>query len=265
MGRIALIVLAILAIGSAQLAAQERNGRDDKEREAAKHFREANELFGSKDYLKAVERYRDAIKLAPHLPLPYFNAGIAAFLGGKPKIAVEMWSKVKKIVPLDWRTRAKLVQAYQATGDVKARNRERSELLKLRAGGKNADLSRSPRYCREQLVFKAYRIFVYEYFDLVGEQAIRYSFRLVGKGGKMFDYKFSLGSYAKTNALARESGKLKAGKRLFHLDGYSSSGHDTWEFFTGEPGYDKVREAVMRILKGKRSPLSKPGKEARPK
>jgi len=83
-----------------------------------------------------------------------------------------------------------------------------------------------------------------------------------GKAEKEFD--ISLGSYKLTDSIARESGYLKEGERLFHLDGYYAGGeHRTFAFFKNEPEYDRVREKVVLILQGKLRAQSgmKPGKK----
>ena len=70
-------------------------------------------------------------------------------------------------------------------------------------------------------------------------------------------FEISLGSYEATNAIARESGGLKRGERLFHLDGYYPGGrHQTFGMFRKEPTYDRVKRLVIEVIKGKRRPTS---------
>jgi hypothetical protein len=73
------------------------------------------------------------------------------------------------------------------------------------------------------------------------------------------DYKISLGSYETTNAVARETGDLKQGQRLYHLDGYyPDGGHKTFAMMklTTMPAYSDVREMVMGVLKGQTKAVS---------
>ena len=87
--------------------------------------------------------------------------------------------------------------------------------------------------------------------------AIRYSFDLLDEAGQRVVARYTLGSYAQTNALALETGQIQPGQRLFHLDGYKPGGvHESYGFMVGEPGYDQVKEAVTRILQGTSRPSS---------
>jgi hypothetical protein len=97
---------------------------------------------------------------------------------------------------------------------------------------------------------------VFEHFELKGERALRYVFSVLGESGEGEEFRISLGSYDITNAVAVQTGKVKKGERMFHLDGYYKWGHVTYGFFTPEPGYDEVRKIVIGILEGKAQPQS---------
>ena len=59
--------------------------------------------------------------------------------------------KVAEADPEDWHVLAKLVQEYQALGNLELRDAARSELLALRHRGDNPELAEATRFCRMQL------------------------------------------------------------------------------------------------------------------
>jgi hypothetical protein len=86
-----------------------------------------------------------------------------------------------------------------------------------------------------------------------------YSFVVLDDKGEQA-FKLSLGSYEFTNKVALELGERPADKRVYHLDLYRATAHETHGFFLGQPGYDLVRARVAEVLAGK----SKASSSSRP-
>lgn len=195
----------------------------------------------------ALRLWRRAVSANPRYVSAHYNLGQSYQLAGEHKRALTHFKKVVALAPNDWRARAKLVQLHQALGQRRARDKARAALLALRKSGKVPKLGQAKIYCRDQFVVAGTRVYAYEHFALVGPRAKRYSF-FVGKGSGR--YTISLGSYATTNAIARETGRRAPGQRRFHLDGYYPGGtHRTLGFFNGEPSYDAIRKRVIAIVK----------------
>jgi tetratricopeptide (TPR) repeat protein len=183
-----------------------------------------------------------------------WNLGIAASETHANDKALSAWLEFRKLAPDDWRGRAKLIQAYQAAGDLKARDEQRAELLQLWKEGKNSDLAAQSFYCREQIIEANRRVFAFEYFRPTGDYMIFYSFEVRAPG--LEDFKITLGSYEGTNQVMWETGKLKRDERLYHLDLYQPKRHETYAFYNSRPSYEAVRENVMSILSGSLKPMS---------
>jgi hypothetical protein len=181
-----------------------------------------------------------------------------AYLSDQPKEALVYWSRLKVLDPEDWGLRIKLIQAYEASGQRKERDAERARLIKLRKGSSDAGLRKLRFYCRDQFVVSKARVMVFEYFELEGDEAVRWSFNVFNADGRSVKARYTLGSFRITNAIAREQKLIKPGERLFHLDGYQQDGqaHEFFASFVGEPDYDRVKAAVLEILQGKRKPRS---------
>ena len=95
-------------------------------------------------------QYAEAIPIFESLALErktdslLWNLGIAASETHAKDKALSAWLEFRKLAPDDWRGLAKLIQAYQATGDLKTRDEQRAELLQLWEEGKNTFLPPNP-------------------------------------------------------------------------------------------------------------------------
>jgi len=242
-------VLLLLCLFAAPLVAEDE-GTDPA-------YDAANTLLSQKKYSEALAQYKKLIEKTPKAPGLLYNAGMAAFFGKEYPLAAQYFKTLKSIDAADVQARAKLIQTYQAAGDDAARDAERAELLKLRKESKDLEWLQRNFYCRDQFEAAGKRVMVFEYFELLGDRAQRYAFRVLNAEGKE-DHYVSLGSYEMTNAIAHQTGEIKKDERLFHLDGYyrGEKDHATFAFFTNEPAYDEVKKAVVEILENKRKPMS---------
>jgi tetratricopeptide (TPR) repeat protein len=216
-------------------------------------FGRGNELMERNKPAEALTFYEQALALAPDNEEALYNAGMAAFMVRKYDTAGQFWKHLERSTPDDWRLRSKLVQVYQALGDLKSRDAERGSVLELWKHG----IVEQEKFCRDQFEIANRQVMAFEYFELKGDRGLRYEFYVLDDSSNE-DYRVSLGSYAATNAIWAEKNKneAKAGQRLFHLDGYYKWGHATFGFFTPEPSYETVRQAVSEIVEGKTKPLS---------
>ena len=227
--------------------------------EADKSFKLANTLMEQHKPGEALVHYKKALTLAPNEPAILFNGGMAAFATKDYVLAADLWKQLKALEPLDWHTRAKLVQTYQALGKTAERDSERGELFEMRKSGRSAELQKESEYCRDQFEVNGQKIMAFEHFELKGDRALRYVFSVVNKTEDGEEFRISLGSYEVTNSIWRETRnpRPKPDERLFHLDGYFQNGaHATFGMYFPEPSYDDVRAIVIKILEKKVNPIS---------
>jgi hypothetical protein len=218
---------------------------------------EADRLGQEKRYTEALAAYRAVLARMPGQHVCLYNAGLTAYLAKDFAAAVDFWKELEAISPADGQLRAKLVQGYQALGRIGDRDRERAALFALWREGKDPDLQRRSFYCREQFEVDGKKVMADEHFELKGKWAKRYVFSVLGPAGNKPEVTISLGSYESTDAFARETGQVKEGERLFHLDGYSPDGsHTTYGMFKVEPTYEETREMVIKIVRGELRPGS---------
>jgi tetratricopeptide (TPR) repeat protein len=201
----------------------------------------------------AIAPFAKVTELRPKSPAGWLNLGQAYQNLGRAKDSLAAYGAALKLEPDNWRARAKVVQNHQSLGQIEQRDRERTTLLRMREA-KKID---QPYYCREQLTHAGTRILAMEHFELNGDRAVRYVFYVIPKGKREPEYRISLGSYAFTNAVDRDAGRLKEGQRLFHLDGYyPNKEHRTFAFFEGEPTYEEARAMALDAIEGKLQPKS---------
>lgn len=212
-------------------------------------FETANALMAEKNYAEALNFYKKGLKLIPEAHGLLYNGGLAAFQCEEYEQALKFWKKLKNLNPDDWQVRAKLIQTYQALGKFVNRDEEREELFDLKKSRRVVGLNNAEFYIREQTELVGRRVMVSEYFELRGEEAVRYIFSVLDEKEQPV-YKISLGSYAATDRLWQELDG--ADQRAFHLDGYFKDGsHETYQVYREEPTYDEVRKAVKKILEKK--------------
>lgn len=236
------------------------------ESSAEQSFYAGNGLMEQGKYEQALARYREGLSSAPTEPALLYNGGLAAYLSNDFNSAALMWRRLSDSEPENAEARIKLVQAYQALGNLTARDTERAIVFELRSSGKAPDLAKEESYCRDQFVVNGRRVYAFEHFELRGERAIRYTFVVLDETGNREELRVSLGSYESTNAVWRETAdpKPKPGERLFHLDGYFKGGHSTYGIYRQEPAYDEVRSSVIGILEKAITPVSSTTKAPAP-
>lgn len=225
---------------------------------AEKIFKAGNEQMEQRKFTEALALYKEALLILPDEPALLFNGGQAAYNSKDYAQAAELWKRLKAVDPADWHVRAKLIQAYQALIKLSERDAERVALFELWKSGKNAELKQQFEYCRDQFEVNGKKVMAFEHFELTGDRALRYVFSILNEAGDGEEFRISLGSYERTNAIWRETTepKPKAGERLFHLDGYYRNGHATFGMYSSEPSYDEVRRKVIQILEGKSKAFS---------
>jgi tetratricopeptide (TPR) repeat protein len=218
-----------------------------------------NTLMEQRKPDEALVHYKQALVILPNEPSILFNAGVAAFSIKDYAFAAESWKQLKAVEPLDWHTRAKLVQVYQALGKLPERDKERAELFEMWKSGKSAEFKKQTEFCREQFEVKGQKVMAFELYELKGDRALRYVFSILNKTEDGEEWRISMGSYKTTDAVWREmrNPKPKDDERLFHLDGYfKNGGHATYGMFFPEPSYDDIRAKVVKILEGQGDPIS---------
>lgn len=259
MKRIVNLSLFLLAIVTLTVNVSAQNPPSPEQlAKAEKAFEAGSAFMEQRKYAEALERYKEAIAIMPNEPALLFNGGLAAYQSKEYALAVDLWKQLKSIDRADWHVRAKLVQAFQALAKTSERDIERGELFEMWKSGKPAELKEQLQYCREQFEVNGKKVMAFEHFELKGDRALRYVFRILNEAEDGEEYRISLGSYDFTNAVWRErqKPKPKEGERLFHLDGYFKWGHATYGMYFPEPSYDEVRVLVIKILEGKDKPVS---------
>ena len=201
---------------------------------------------------RAIPLLEKAVALDPKYANGWRNLGQIHQTAGRPAESNRAFAKLLAVTPGDAPALAKLVQNYTALKDGKAADAAREKLFALSKAGKVPQ----PFYCREQFKFHDSPVMVFEYFELTGDRALRYSFRVLDESGRKTERTISLGSYDVTTEMARETGQIPKDARMFHLDSYEPGGHSTFGMYDKEPTYDQVRTSVVAILEGKTKPLS---------
>ncbi|KAL9644650.1 hypothetical protein ABK040_015389 [Willaertia magna] len=173
--------------------------------------------------------------------------------------ALQVFKEAGELDNKDLQIQGKIVQCLEALGQEDERDEKIKEIYERNLKeefGKN-----QIRFCRDQFPIHScvdaqgrnVHVFVYEYFKLVGDMAVKYVFAVTDENQKENLFRISLGSYTFTNALCKEQNPNV--ERMYHLDGYFGSMHKTYGFFVGTEeapslSYDELKKRVIGILTG---------------
>jgi len=251
-----LILILLIPMFNQNINAQSNESASIDKTEQA--FAKANELAKQKKFGEALVSYQEALKQFPDNTTLLFNAGLMAYHNKDYAKALNFWKHLKEVDPKDWQARAKLVQTYQALGSIAERDKERADLFDLRKKGSIESLNKQLKYCREQFQVGGENVMVFEFFELQGDQALKYVFNILNPIDEKEKYRISLGSYKDTNQIWHEVTKPSPpeSQRLYHLDGYFPNEHNTYGMYSSEPSYESVRKSVIEILGNKKNPVS---------
>ncbi len=202
-----------------------------------------------------LKAFQQALLLDPKLFNAHANIGQLLQNAGKYAESLKAYQKVLKLRPENWRAVAKTIQLNQALQRIPARDAAIKRMRKLYDAGK-VD---KPLFCRDQFKHSGKNVMVFEYFKLEGDRPLLYVFQVIDPKTGGIVLRYSLGSYAITNSIARETGGLKKGQRMFHLDRYTPNGaHLTYGMYVDpkQITYDVVRKRVVAAMDGKLRPRS---------
>jgi tetratricopeptide (TPR) repeat protein len=230
----------------------------EQEKTVEEAFKAGNTLLEAKKYAEALVEYKKCLTLLPDEAAVLWNSGMAAFFAKDYPTAEACYQKLKARDTNDGFARSKLIQTYQASGDVKKRDTERTELLALHQSGKDSSrLAKTPSYCRDQFTVGDKLVLVYEMFDFKPRLskegndyfAVRYNVLIANPDGTL-DFRIEIGWNTPEKAA---DGTFKPGGS-FYFDAYYSKGpysRKTFGLFENELDYAAVRAHVLAILADK--------------
>ncbi|KAG2381304.1 hypothetical protein C9374_006293 [Naegleria lovaniensis] len=192
----------------------------------------------------------------------FYNLGMKLSLVKDFAHALESFQEAIDLQPNDLQIHGKIVQLYEKIGQKDQRDEKVKEIY---TKYKNKEFSEDlKRFCRDQFEIssspeaegKNIHVFVYEHFELIGNNAVKFVFQCTDSSQQQVLLRISLGSYAITNSFMKELHQYADDRRVYHLDGYYPGNlHKTFGFYEGtEEGpslsYDELKEKVIGILDG---------------
>lgn len=201
------------------------------------------------DTESAEKHYLAALEQAPNDLDAHYNLGQLYQNTTQHPLAIEQFNAVVELNPKDWRAIAKLVQENEAVNHYAARDTAIDKIYEVWRSDVDEELRDQGFYIRDQIETENGKIYVLEYFELIGERPRKYVFKLQDTQTGDIKFDVSLGSYDATTEFVRAKGKIGADERVYHLDGYSPNGsHYTYSFFYSMPTYDAVKEIALKVF-----------------
>lgn len=214
------------------------------------HFQRGVQLVEAGRYAEALSYFEETLSEHPSNPETLWNLGIVhAEIGNHPQ-ALYYWQMYRLVRPGDWRTMERMIQSYQATGDVAARDAMRREFYLWHSLSVDAEAQRPERFCRERFTLGQHTVRVFEYFEPRDDPQVFYRFSVARQDGTE-ESVMVLGLSAAENRQMHERGELAGNRQNYYLDYHDRRSQQTVGFFDsqGKPPYDQVREEVMHVLR----------------
>ncbi|MEO7096415.1 MAG: tetratricopeptide repeat protein [Polyangiales bacterium] len=126
----------------------------------------------------AVARFDKALTADPKLVDAAYNAGQGYYDLKQFAKAAERWTAAQKLVPDDFNTAKKLVQAYMALGKAAEAAKARDKVFALKKASTDPGIVKMKSFVFDQFDVGKLHIFVFEAFDTSGDLAYVYQFQV---------------------------------------------------------------------------------------
>lgn len=184
----------------------------------------AAELAQAGEYGKALAAYEVLLKDEPKSVVLLYNAGLMGFLAEEYERSLKHWLAMEKIVgDDDPQLKEKLIQVLTKLDKAEEVTDRVEKLHALRKTAKDKAFQQKPHFCRDQFVINGTRYMVFQFFDFPDKHEVLFKAYEIDDQGDIAST-LNFWSSDKTNAIARETGELKEGERLYHIDHYRGDG-----------------------------------------
>lgn len=236
---------------------------------SAYHFELGRLYNANKEPEKALESFKKVVSISKEDAVKYqlvnsfYNLGVKFHMEKKYQTALDAFEHGVLLDEGDIQMQGKIVQLHETLQQF---NKRDDKLEEIYAQYLNGAFGKEIRICRDQFSLdncvhageKKVHVFVYEYFELVGDMAVKYLFQCLDETQKRVLFRVSLGSYTLSNQMYMELHHTT--NRVYHLDSYFPNQHFTLDFYEGIdiPGkitkvamsYDALKKKVIGYITG---------------
>jgi len=238
--------------------------------DALASVRQQLELAGqdnaAQKYADALAIYKSLFATYPnvHVPLLEKLAAEAAINAGDMQYATGLLAPLEAANPDDWQAAALMARIYAEGGDQAHRDAEMARLNDLHAKGSIP--AGVQQYLLEKIHEPDRAIWVsHSLTPWGGYHVYDYARVFDGNGQLLFRLTLESDDFDQPSFAKQHPADAAAGKRAFSFDGYREGPtngaqrtevHMTYALLPGEPSYDEVRAAFIRIATGEMRPIS---------
>jgi tetratricopeptide (TPR) repeat protein len=212
-------------------------------------FAKAVQLLNAGHYAEAVPLLEEVTSRAPDRPGGFTNLGLAAAESGDHQLALQAWSRYHELVPNDTKAFGKIIQEYQALGQLKERDQVRDQLISYRNSLPPEQREQFPFYIRDQFDVAGQHFMAIEYFEPKSPTRLYYKFLAVDANHKPI-YNFTLTSTDVETNVARQLGHIGKDDRIYAVDRNEGATSSLYGMLT-TASYDDVRSLVIKAAQGR--------------
>ena len=228
-------------------------------------FDDAGSAFNRRQFADALALYKLLLKNLPGDSVLSKFAAESALNTGDTSFALDTIKPLAQANPDDWQAVALLTRACAETGDKSCRDSGMARMLDLHKRG--LTLPSMQQYLLERVKIDNGSLLIFTSLAPWGRYQVYDYAQIFNESGRLLlratieSSDFDQPLFAK-----QHPAEAAAGLRDFSMDGYKSTGpngsgqstetHYTFRFFIGQPGYDTVRDAFIRVATGQIKPVS---------
>jgi tetratricopeptide (TPR) repeat protein len=250
---ICLILLAFFLVGLPPVARAQTDAD-------APELQRAVALAGKGDLAGALAASEGVLTHAPNSQVALYESARVNFALNNVDAARGRLERMVKLSGNNFSAWELMVQVTQVQGDLARRDQAIDRLKSAIETAIDPDVRSQADFIRDRILIGDNSLMAAEYFQRGGSDFTRYQFSFgdprlnPDKGLLLRTDEATTQNWADTALLAQD-------KQLFHLDmvDLKPEGGDSvaiYEYYVGEPSYDKVRAKVLQILRGQAQPLS---------
>ena len=228
-------------------------------------FDDAGSAFNRRQFADALALYKILLNSLPGDALLSKFAAESAVNTGETSFALDTIKPLAQANPDDWQAAALLTRACAETGDKSCRDAGIAHMLDLHKRGLTPPSMQ--QYLLERVKIDNGSLLIFTSLAPWGHYQVYNYAQICNESGQLLlratieSSDFDQPLFAK-----QHPAEAAAGLRGFSMDGYKSTGpngsgqstetHYTFRFFTGQPSYDTVRDAFIRVATGQIKPVS---------
>ena len=212
------------------------------------HYMLATYYMELKDNKQAIISFRKAQHIDPNFKNLNYNIGQLYQTDLQHDSALKYFKIAASSDSNDWRAKIKVIQELNAINDSIEAQTNVKDLYRMRSSKRILGLDSTSLFVREQFILGDLKIYGIEYFELTGNEKLKFAFNATDKNGNRKSCRIALSVNSGTDEISKELGTIGKNDTLYALDAYTLGKQELLGFFKNEPDYNVISKIVRKEM-----------------